>query len=100
MDTILDDHSITAFHVVKRAFQGIVISLSCAAFMHFIKPGDRKIVADRVALNPSYFNINSVYLEKDLDFILHMELLLVLHGISYMTLYFVPMNLRHILDMY
>lgn len=52
MDTILEDHSITAFHVLRRVFQGVTISLSFAAFMHFLKPGDRKIITDRVALNP------------------------------------------------
>lgn len=53
IESIMDDHSIAAFTIAKRVAQGVVLSVSCGALMNFVKTGQKKIVADRAALNPT-----------------------------------------------
>ena len=54
MDTILADHSITAFAVAKRVAMGAFCGLTIGAGAYLFKPGDKKILNDRIVLEPRY----------------------------------------------
>ena len=68
MENILADHSIEAFKVGHRIFQGVVISVGFGTLMQFVKGGDRKLFTNRSALNPTYLFSEEGFSQISLDF--------------------------------